>query len=78
MALRVWVDVWHVRITKSYCVFVEDFYKFMIWWKVFTNYFDEYSPDIGFNGLAVWWIESNNITFFFLLVLIVFFWFLIL
>ena len=55
---------------QEYCVFVEDFYKLMIWWKVFTNSFNEYSPDIGFNRFAVWWIEPNNVTFSFLFVMI--------
>ena len=32
---------------------------------MFTNKFDEYSPDIGFNGLAIYWIELNNVTVFF-------------
>ena len=28
----------------------------MIWWKVFTDQFDEHSPDNGFNGLAVCYV----------------------
>ena len=73
-----WSDNWHLRITKFYFVFVKDFYKLLIWWKFFTNEFDKYSPDIGFKGLALWWIEPNNVSFSFLFVLIVFFWLLIL
>ena len=58
---------------KIHCVFVENFYKLMIWWKLFTNSVDEYSPIIGFYGLALRWVEPNNANFSFLFVLIVFF-----
>ena len=58
---------------KIHCVFVENFYKLMIWWKLFTNSVEEYSPIIGFYGLTLRWVEPNNANFSFLFVLIVFF-----
>ena len=29
--------VWHTRITEVCCAFVENIYKFVIWWKVFNE-----------------------------------------
>ena len=63
----------HARGTKFNCVFAENFYKLLIWWKMFTNYIDEYSLDIGFYGLFVWWFEQNSVTLSFLFVLIILF-----
>ena len=35
----------------------------MTLWKVFANYFDEYSPDIGIDGPAAQWVEPNDVKF---------------
>ena len=32
-----WFHVWHTTVANFHIVSVEDFWKFMVWWKVFVN-----------------------------------------